>query len=138
MTSPITKAPETFYRVEVSDRDGQIVTIEPEMLAGRAIGEPEEKALRAASDSLTGFIGRRSYDSLARELEQAKERIQQLERTKVALPRITAEILQEWQGHPELIEVTEDGPQWTPNAVDFASLLQCERAALKPSNEVGT
>ena len=46
-----------FYRVEVSDRDGQIVVIEPRMLAGRDIGPLEDVTIRTAIRQLCGFIG---------------------------------------------------------------------------------
>lgn len=46
-----------WWRVEVSDEDGQIVAIEPEMLAGREIGEPETATIRNAAAHLLGFIG---------------------------------------------------------------------------------
>lgn len=46
-----------WYRVEVTDRVGQVVAIEPEMLAGRDIGEAEEAAIRGAIANLSGFIG---------------------------------------------------------------------------------
>lgn len=46
-----------WFRVEVSDRDGQVVAIESAMLAGRDIGEKEEVAVRKAIAHLQGFIG---------------------------------------------------------------------------------
>lgn len=46
-----------WFRVEVSDHEGSIVAIEPEMLAGRDIGPREEEAIRGAIDHLRGFIG---------------------------------------------------------------------------------
>lgn len=46
-----------FYGVTVYDHDGAIVTIEPDMLAGRDIGAHEEAAIRSAIEQLTGFIG---------------------------------------------------------------------------------
>jgi hypothetical protein len=46
-----------WFRVEVSDREGKVVAIEPEMLAGRHIGEDEEETIRAAIRHLQGFIG---------------------------------------------------------------------------------
>jgi hypothetical protein len=46
-----------FYGVTVYDHDGTIVTIEPDMLAGRDIGEREDAAIRAAIEQLRGFIG---------------------------------------------------------------------------------
>lgn len=46
-----------WFRVEVSDCDGQIVAIEPEMLAGRDIGENEERVIRQAIAHLNAFIG---------------------------------------------------------------------------------
>ncbi len=46
-----------WWRVEVSDHEGQIVTIEPEMLAGREIGDSERKAIYHAAANLLGFIG---------------------------------------------------------------------------------
>jgi len=52
--------PETlyvYYRVEVHDHDGNIVTIEPSMLAGRDIRPREERAIRECIRQLSGFIG---------------------------------------------------------------------------------
>lgn len=46
-----------WYRVEVSDHDGQIVAIEPEMLAGRDIGDREYETIRKAIRQLQGFLG---------------------------------------------------------------------------------
>ena len=46
-----------WFRVEVSDCVGQIVAIEPEMLAGREIGKAEELAIRRAIEHLQGFLG---------------------------------------------------------------------------------
>jgi ribosomal protein L34E len=46
-----------WFRVEVSDHDGQIVAIEPEMLAGRDIGEVERKKIHQAIEHLQGFVG---------------------------------------------------------------------------------
>lgn len=46
-----------WYRVEVSDHDGQIVAIEPAMLAGRDIGDRERTTIRNAIEQLQGFIG---------------------------------------------------------------------------------
>ena len=46
-----------WYRVEVSDHDGQIVAIEPEMLTGRDIGDRERATIRRAIDQLHGFLG---------------------------------------------------------------------------------
>lgn len=46
-----------FSGVTVYDHGGSIVTIEPEMLAGRDIGERERKAIRSAIENLCGFIG---------------------------------------------------------------------------------
>lgn len=47
-----------FYGVVVYDHGGAIVTIEPNMLAGREIGACEEAAIRSAIRQLSGFIGR--------------------------------------------------------------------------------
>jgi hypothetical protein len=47
----------SWYRVEVSDHDGQVVAIEPEMLCGRDIGDAERATIQAAIDTLSGFIG---------------------------------------------------------------------------------
>lgn len=47
-----------WFRVEVTDRDGQIVAIESEMLTGRDIGEAEEATIRKAIAHLSGFVGR--------------------------------------------------------------------------------
>jgi hypothetical protein len=46
-----------WFRVEVIDREGAIVSIEPCMLAGRDIGEKEQRAIIAAVRHLSGFIG---------------------------------------------------------------------------------
>jgi hypothetical protein len=46
-----------WFRVEVSDHDGQIVAIEPGMLAGRDIGELEAAKIREAIGHLQGFVG---------------------------------------------------------------------------------
>ncbi len=46
-----------WYRVEVTDRDGQIVAIEPAMLAGRDIGDRERKTIENAMAQLSGFLG---------------------------------------------------------------------------------
>lgn len=46
-----------WWRVEVSDERGQIVVIEPEMLAGREIDDHEETTIRRAIMHLTGFVG---------------------------------------------------------------------------------
>jgi hypothetical protein len=50
-----------WWRVEVSDHDGQIVAIEPEMLAGREIGDAETEAIVHAVQNLLGFIGAPSF-----------------------------------------------------------------------------
>lgn len=50
-------AERNWFRVEVTDREGQIVTIEPFMLAGRDIGEKEKKVIIQAIRHLSGFIG---------------------------------------------------------------------------------
>lgn len=47
-----------------------------------------------------------------------------------ALPKITRAISREWCGSIELIELTDDGPMWTDDAVDFAALLQETAIAL--------
>jgi hypothetical protein len=49
--------PGSFYRVEVWDGAGQVVAIEPRMLAGRDIGERERNAIQAAIDRLCAFSG---------------------------------------------------------------------------------
>lgn len=46
-----------FFRVEVSDHDGQIVAIEPEMLCGRDIGDAERAKIEVAIEQLRAFIG---------------------------------------------------------------------------------
>jgi len=46
-----------WFRVEVSDHEGQIVAIETEMLAGRDIGDKERATIRRAIEHLQGFIG---------------------------------------------------------------------------------
>ena len=48
-----------WFRVEVSDGDGQIVAIEPYMLSGRDIGNEERRVILKAIKHLEGFIGRR-------------------------------------------------------------------------------
>lgn len=47
-----------WFRVEVTDRLGQVVAIESEMLAGRDIGELERAVINRAIDNLCGFLGR--------------------------------------------------------------------------------
>lgn len=46
-----------WFRVEVSNHDGIIVAIEPEILVGRDIGKKEEACIRKAIRNLCGFIG---------------------------------------------------------------------------------
>lgn len=46
-----------WFRVEVSDHDGQIVAIEPGMLAGRDIGDIERAKIHEAIGHLQGFAG---------------------------------------------------------------------------------
>jgi len=41
-----------WFRVEVSDHDGQIVAIEPDMLAGRDLGDKERAIIRRAIEQL--------------------------------------------------------------------------------------
>ena len=53
----MSKRDKAWFRVEVVDHDGQIVSIEPEMLAGRDIGEVEELKIREAIEHLQSFIG---------------------------------------------------------------------------------
>lgn len=53
--APVSSKQRAWWRVEVSDHDGQIVAIEPEMLAGRDIGEPEKLAIEHAIANLSGF-----------------------------------------------------------------------------------
>lgn len=50
-------AEQEFYRVEVSDGKGQIVAIEPRMLAGRDICENELATIQIAIDHLCAFSG---------------------------------------------------------------------------------
>lgn len=57
--SPHRDGSRRFYGVTVYDYDGVIVTIEPDMLAGRDIGAHEAAAIRAAIQQLSGFIGGR-------------------------------------------------------------------------------
>ncbi len=57
MTTPATDRPDDWFRVEISDRDGQIVAIESEMLAGRDIGEKERATIYRAIEHLIGFSG---------------------------------------------------------------------------------
>jgi hypothetical protein len=49
-----------FFRVEVSDHRGQIVAIEPQMLAGRDIGAAERAKVSCAAGQLLAFIGERT------------------------------------------------------------------------------
>jgi len=51
-----------WFRVEVIDMRGQVVAIEPAMLAGRDIGPREERAIIAAIEQLNGFIGAHYVD----------------------------------------------------------------------------
>jgi hypothetical protein len=46
-----------WFRVEVTDRYGQVVAIESEMLTGRDIGESETQIIIKAINHLSGFIG---------------------------------------------------------------------------------
>jgi hypothetical protein len=46
-----------FFRVEVSDHAGTIVSIESGMLNGREIGPSEEAKIREAIEHLQGFVG---------------------------------------------------------------------------------
>ena len=46
-----------WFRVEVSDGEGQIVAIETELLAGRDIAEHEDATIRRAIRHLQGFVG---------------------------------------------------------------------------------
>jgi hypothetical protein len=46
-----------WFRVEVSDHNGQIVAIEPGMLAGRDIGDIERAKIHEAIGHLQGFVG---------------------------------------------------------------------------------
>lgn len=46
-----------WFRVEVSDREGQVVAIESEMLAGRDIGDSERETIECAIENLMGFVG---------------------------------------------------------------------------------
>lgn len=48
-----------WFRVEVTDQEGQIVAIETEMLAGRDIGDRERETICTAIRCLSGFIGLR-------------------------------------------------------------------------------
>jgi hypothetical protein len=60
-SQPTSKKVSSWYRVEVSDHDGQIVAIEPEMLCGRDIGDAERATIQAAIDTLAGFIGQPNF-----------------------------------------------------------------------------
>lgn len=46
-----------WFRVEVVDRNGLIVAIETESLAGRDIGDVERETIKKAIRHLCGFIG---------------------------------------------------------------------------------
>jgi hypothetical protein len=48
---------ERWFRVEVSDHQGQIVAIETDSLSGRDIGESEKFQIERSINHLTGFIG---------------------------------------------------------------------------------
>lgn len=52
-----TVSADSWFRVEVSDGAGQIVAIEPDMLAGRDIGPHEATKIRQSIRHLQGFIG---------------------------------------------------------------------------------
>jgi hypothetical protein len=54
-----------WWRVEISDHTGQVVSIEPGMLAGREIGEIEEAIIRNCIEHLDGFLGHRFKDFFA-------------------------------------------------------------------------
>jgi len=56
-----------WWRVEVSDHDGQIVAIEPGMLSGRDIGVREESAIREVIENLIGFVGASSSGAAVKE-----------------------------------------------------------------------
>jgi hypothetical protein len=53
----------TWWRVEVSDHDGQVVAIEPEMLVGRDITPELEATIEDAARHLLAFIGRPVHNS---------------------------------------------------------------------------
>lgn len=46
-----------WFRVEVTDGDGQIVAIETELLTGRDIGDHEREVIFKAIRHLIGFSG---------------------------------------------------------------------------------
>ena len=82
------------------------------------------KAERAEVERL-----KKEYDvnvnNLLDEVERLQDRVAELERRLfygVFLPEITSEVLEELDNEP-LIELTDKGPQWTQNAVEFAVLL---------------
>lgn len=54
-----------WYRVEVSDHEGQIVAIERGMLAGREIGPDEERKVRGAIVDLSSFVGHSPVETSA-------------------------------------------------------------------------
>ena len=59
-----TKVVDGWFRVEVTDRAGQVVAIEPNMLAGRDIEEAERLAINRAIRSLRSFAGFCEHDHL--------------------------------------------------------------------------
>lgn len=55
--SPEPLSTDQWFRVEVSDAEGQIVAIETEMLAGREIEDKEIATIAKAVQHLIGFAG---------------------------------------------------------------------------------
>lgn len=56
------KVVDEWFRVEVSDREGQIVALESASVAGRDIGRVEGATIYKAIESLNGFIGANFVD----------------------------------------------------------------------------
>jgi hypothetical protein len=67
-----------YWSVTVSLNGDQVVTIEPNMLAGREIGHDEETAIRKAAAHLLSFIGDGDPTFLSDELEIQRKALIQL------------------------------------------------------------
>lgn len=86
-----------WFRVEVSDRDGQIVAIETEMLAGRDIGDTERETIMRAIRQLSGFLGlpASERDAVLAPIEPSEAMIE------AAMPKA-------FIGHPEASEASKE------------------------------
>src|SRR5262245_13061880 len=84
-----TAAKDDWFRVEVTDRNGQIVAIESEMLSGSHIGDSEEATINTAISHLTGFVGPGFVPT--RSYVHAAERIAKLSFAEAVKFRLRAE-----------------------------------------------